>query len=336
MGKREFGRKSYIVEMDEQEKETYLKELENSVHNYIKTGVKNRQLEDLIELEEEFNQKYNERFDTKKIAEQISEYSKNFMIDFVKEYVKINDNRKISRDLVYSLPSDESSDKFYHIMVETISYKLNEAINDAAYLSHMNMLYELYEKEEQLRREKDEYDRISEKYQQMADIMKTLSEQRRIELKQLQEQTGISKLALEYILTQNPKYFNIRQKSEDIQVSLSPSGKKYYNHVMDSQETFSGETFHQTIYKNCDNLMEALENSYERGIEYKLKLEKLPPEKERALQSRYHTIAQKFISDHEDMYYPKIINMVDEKESRFHNYEKNKYRIPVDWDSGIN
>ncbi|MEY8391884.1 hypothetical protein AALA98_11000 [Lachnospiraceae bacterium 45-W7] len=342
MKKSEFWKKSYIDERDEQEKETFLRELGNSVHNYIKTGVKNRQLEDLIELEAEFNQKYEERFDTKKIAEQISEFSKESLIGIVEKYKEKMERAAISEgnaedraysvDTIYRMQLGEASDEIYEIVVEKMSDNLNTVIRDMAYLSHMNMLYELYEREEQLRREEEEYDRISQKYQKIADIMKNLSQKRRMQLEQLQEQTDISQKELEKILNRNSKYFNMRQKLESIQISLSPSGKKFYEHIMDSQEKFSREAANQLIYKNCDRLMEALENSYVGGLEYELKLESLSSDRERALQSKYHEITQRFISDNEDMYMPLKYAMRKEKERVYKNNEKNRITIPREWD----
>ncbi|MCI8299642.1 MAG: hypothetical protein HFI69_04705 [Lachnospiraceae bacterium] len=334
MRKAEFWKKSYIDEKDEREKETYLKELGYSVHNYIKTGVKNRQLEAWSDLEEQFFQKYEERFVTEKIAEQISEFSKDSLIELVKECKEKLTDAAISADKLYDLQWVETSDKIYRIMVEKVSCTLNEVIRDTAYLSHMNMLYELYEKEEQLRREKEEYDRISEKYQKMADVLKNLSKQRHMELEQLQKQTNIPQKELEKLLGQYSKFFNMRPKLDGIQISLSPSGKKFFDHVMDVQEKFSRESVNQLIYKNCDAIMESLENSYEGGIEYELKLENLSPEREHALQSKYHGIAQKVISDREEMYHPLSCHyvMIKEKESMFKNNEENRFTIPRNWD----
>lgn len=128
MRKAEFWKKSYIDEKDEREKETYLKELGYSVHNYIKTGVKNRQLEAWSDLEEQFFQKYEERFVTEKIAEQISEFSKDSLIELVKECKEKLTDAAISADKLYDLQWVETSDKIYRIMVEKVSCTLNEVI----------------------------------------------------------------------------------------------------------------------------------------------------------------------------------------------------------------
>ncbi|MCQ4726024.1 hypothetical protein NE664_05030 [Anaerotignum faecicola] len=67
-------------------------------------------------------------------------------------------------------------------------------------MSHMNMLYELYEQEERLRSEEEEYEKISEKFQKMADITRSLSQERRMKIEQLQKQTDISEKELESLL----------------------------------------------------------------------------------------------------------------------------------------
>ena len=62
------------------------------------------------------------------------------------------------------------------------------------------MLYELYEQEERLRSEEEEYEKISEKFQKMADITRSLSQERRMKIEQLQKQTAISEKELESLL----------------------------------------------------------------------------------------------------------------------------------------
>ena len=69
----------------------------------------------------------------------------------------------------------------------------------------------------------------------MADVLKNLSKQRHMELEQLQKQTNIPQKELEKLLGQYSKFFNMRPKLDGIQISLSPSGKKFFDHVMDSK-----------------------------------------------------------------------------------------------------
>ena len=333
MGKGEVFRNSYMN--DDDKKEVYLKELGDSLHNYIRTGVKNEQLDDLVELEEVFQERYEERFDIQKITEMISQSSKRKVTEIEKRYIqeiKEIDNKTKEKN-IFKCSIEQASAQIISTVIDILCDKLQNVVRDAAYLSHVNLLYELYEREERLRREEQEYEKISEEYQKMANIASNLSKRRRMEIEQLEKQVNMSQEELEYLLNQNQKYFNIREKQENIQISLSPQGRKYYDYIMNSQEKYSQEALNQFVYKNCNRIMESLENSYDRGIEFELKLEKISPEKDRALQFKYHRITEKFISEIEDSYSTKNYIIKEEKESVHANNEKNRIRIPREWDS---
>lgn len=329
MGKSERQRISYIIDRnDDDEKEIYLKELGESVHSYIKTGVKNTQLDDLIELEEEFREKYEERFNVKEIAESISKLSAERMLQIEKTYWREIEKKKQEIDI--KKVSDDIKEVVIEIVYDNVIDKLKKVIKDTAYLSHMNMLYELYEQEERLRREVAEYEKISKQFQKMADITKRLSKERRMKIEQLQQQVDISEKELDNLLNRYEKYFNIREKKESVQISLSPTGKKYYDYIVNSQHKYSKNTLERLVYKNCNTLIESIENSYNRGLEFNLNLEELSPERDRAIQSKYHRLTKKFISENEEIYTVKGYIIKEEKESGYN--EKNRIRIPREWD----
>ncbi|MEY8493397.1 hypothetical protein AALC16_10360 [Lachnospiraceae bacterium 29-91] len=333
MGNKDVRKISYIIEKnDDDKKEIYLKELGDSLHNYIKTGIKNEQLDDLIELEEVFQEKYEERFDVEKMVESISQSSKGKVTEIEKVYIQ-ELNNKMKEEKAFNFSIEQVSAQIISTVVDDLCDILQKVVKDTAYLSHINMLYELYEQEEQLRREEQEYDSISREYQKMADISRKLSKQRRMEIEQLERQVDISQDELLNLLSQNDKYFNIRERQENIQISLSPQGRKYYDYIMNSQKKYSQETLNQLVYKNCNSIMESLENSYDRGIEFELKLDEIPPERERALQFNYHRITEKFISEIEDDYTARNYIIKEKKERTHTSNEKNRIRIPKAWDS---
>ena len=67
--------------------------------------------------------------------------------------------------------------------------------------------------------------------------------------------------------------FNIRNKKNVVKVSLSPKGKKFNNYFLNSSRNISNETYNELLYKNCNMLIESLENSCERKVVYQIKLE---------------------------------------------------------------
>ena len=78
--------------------------------------------------------------------------------------------------------------------------------------------------------------------------------------------------------------------------------------------------------------MESLETSCDRGLEFNLKLEEISPEKDRALQTKYHKLMQKFISENEEIYTENGYIINEEKERMYRNNEKIELEFQ---DSGI-
>lgn len=227
----------YILDKNnDDEKEIYLKELSTSIHNYIKEGVKNSQLEELIKLKEVFQYQYKQRFDITKIVDSICKFGKE-----IGKYIKECDGF-LKHDGALSVEQNRDTEirkfteQFEQFVQANLYEQIEKTIKDAAYLSHINMLYELYEQEEALRREEKEYEQRLEEFARMPDILKELYGKKRIEINELQKKVEISEEELAELLESNLKYFNIRPKAEEIQVSLSPKGKKCYMYIADLQE----------------------------------------------------------------------------------------------------
>lgn len=180
--------------------------------------------------------------------------------------------------------------------------------------------------------ERKEYEQRLEEFARMPDILKELYGKKRIEINELQKKVEISEEELVELLESNLKYFNIRPKAEEIQVSLSPKGKKYYVYIEDSQERYSKSALNQLIYKNCENIMESIERSRKAGIEFKLHLDEISPENARSIEFKYHKIIQKLIEENEGVYTASEYIMENKKEYRHGRNEKTRIEIPNTWE----
>lgn len=331
MGKFELHRVSFLSDKnDDPEKELYLKELGDSVYHYIKTGVKNKQLDSLIKLEEEFQSRFQECFNVGRITDFIYEIEKIIISEVAKNLVleKWDIDNKNSQDDICQILLEKTSSQVKEIANEKAGLKLSEMMKDTAYLSHVNMLYELYEKEEKLRREEKEFTRISEKYQKMAEISNCLIGQRRMTIEELEEQVDISDKDLQSVLYGCEKYFNIRSGKGTIQVSLSPIGRRFHEYLLSNNVKYSYDRFHQLLYKNYDNLLESLENSLEKKLHYEVRFEEVAPDIERALTSKYYRIVDKLISENEESY----IIVGRKRGSVIKNNERNSIQGREEWD----
>lgn len=319
---------------EEGDREEYLKELGESLHKYINTGVKNQQLDELLTLQVEFRRRYQERFDVAKIVEAAIEETKG-SLEKKNAYISVEgdtipeEREKIQESAAefcdHPCDKKELQDEIFDNLRKNIQSNVLAVLKDVAYLSHVNMLYELYEREQKLRQEQKEYEEISRKYQKIAEITKMLSEKKKMELNELERQLNISEDEAINTLTRNSQMFNIRSKKSVVKVSLSPKGKKFNNYFLNLSGNESSETYHELLYKNCNMLIESLENSCEKKFVYQIKLEGIKPEALRAIEYKYYRTANKLIADKEDMY---ILNRINLEERVSSTDETVIYKIP--------
>lgn len=325
------GNSFFEREDNDAEKENFLREFGESLHNFIKTGVENKQLEKLAAAEEKFQEAYEKRFRLEEMMAQISETSVKKVLGIVEEYNPELENLNIhSSDEkgMLNCVSEEISKKISIELINSFENSLFELIKDMSYLNHVNMLYELYKKEAKIRREEKEFAKVSEECGEITEIIQKINRERRLTLDELEQETDLEKEEMERILVNHKKYFNVYEKQKGIQISLSPAGKKFYHYEKNTLQRYSNEAVEQLVYKNCDNLIEALENYCDGGFASYVKFDNLSPEMERALQSRYSSVVKKIKPDIDmDYILEKHIGL---KRERKHD-EISKFRIISKW-----
>lgn len=319
----------FMFEDDAEIRDDYLAEWGKAVQNYIKTGVRREQLEDLLDIKELFQKKYQERFEIKKMIEAAFQSSRDKIKDnnYLKDNIKYG-SENISQELMTQF-EDIYLQALFATVEKTLFSNFDKALKDAAYLSHANMLYELYEQEERIRREEREFKEMSEKFQNLADIMQQISKQRRMELRQIEQCLNLSEQELSELLQDCSEYFNIRQRKDHYIVSLSPEGKRFKDFIFGQKHNYSEETLNQLIYKNCINILEGVKKSYASRVRQDPKLDGMRPENERAVRHKYReTLIE--ILHHNKGIYPDSIDQFNLWERRGNAYEK--YHNKFSWE----
>lgn len=332
MAKVELWGNSFFGREDEDcEKEDFLREFGESLRNFIKTGVESKQLEKLVAVEEKFQETCEKRFQLKEIILQVSKTSAKKVFELMEKQNLSSKNLNLSsldeKEMLTCI-FQEISEKISIELINLFENSLFSLIKDMSYLSHVNMLYELYKKEAKIRREEKEFAKISEDCDKITEIVQEINRERRLTLEELEKKMDLNKLEMERILVSHKKYFNVYEKPRGIQVSLSPTGKKFCNYRKNVLQSYSNEAVEQLIYKNCDNLIEAVENYCEGGFASYVKFDNLSPEMERTLQNRYGCLVKKLKPDMDmDYILEKYIGL---KKERIYN-EISRFRIISEW-----
>lgn len=310
------------------EKDLVVRELEEAVHKYIKTGVKSKQLDKVVDIEVKFQKGYKGCFNVERLMQTITSESKKEVLKNA-QLTAVSERKSAIREL------DSIIDVVLEKVEPLLNYELDKMLNEVAYLSHINMLYEMYEKESKLRQEEQEYRKMVAQYESMEKIVKQLRESRRMEVRKLQEAVKAPTQVVYAAISENPKYFNIKERGDTYQISLSPAGRRISGHAIDATIMYSQETLDHLIYKNCYSAMEGLEKTFSnktgRVVEGNIKFEGVSPEKNRALQSKYHQVTRKVLEEDEEAYL-----MWNKLEGDDDYNEENKYKFKLSRYSSVN
>lgn len=310
------------------EKDLVVRELEEAVHKYIKTGVKSKQLDKVVDIEVKFQKGYEGCFNVERLMQTITSESKKEVLKNA-QLTAVSERKSATREL------DSIIDVVLEKVEPLLNYELDKMLNEVAYLSHINMLYEMYEKESKLRQEEQEYRKMVAQYESMEKIVKQLRESRRMEVRKLQEAVKAPTQVVYAAISENPKYFNIKERGDTYQISLSPAGRRISGHAIDATIMYSQETLDHLIYKNCYSAMEGLEKTFSnktgRVVEGNIKFEGVSPEKKRALQSKYHQVTRKVLEEDEEAYL-----MWNKLEGDDDYNEENKYKFKLSRYSSVN
>lgn len=310
------------------EKDLVVRELEEAVHKYIKTGVKSKQLDKVVDIEVKFQKGYKGCFNVERLMQTITLESKKEVLKNA-QLTAVSERKSATREL------DSIIDVVLEKVEPLLNYELDKMLNEVAYLSHINMLYEMYEKESKLRQEEQEYRKMVAQYESMEKIVKQLRESRRMEVRKLQEAVKAPTQVVYAAISENPKYFNIKERGDTYQISLSPAGRRISGHAIDATIMYSQETLDHLIYKNCYSAMEGLEKTFSnktgRVVEGNIKFEGVSPEKKRALQSKYHQVTRKVLEEDEEAYL-----MWNKLEGDDDYNEENKYKFKLSRYSSVN
>lgn len=317
-------------EDDNERRDSYVREMEDALRRYIKTGVKNKQLDEIIEVEYYFQEQCESIFDITKITESI--------LKNCEDNVEQIENKMLQEEQDIMQLAEEKQNDFIDALKNNIFFSVEKSIQnifpnimrDIVYLSHMNMIYEVYEKEEKLREEELQYQKIIKQYPKIVKITRKLNEKRRMEVDEIQNYLDISKNDLIEILRNNSRIFNIRNKKNTLQISLSPTGKKFNVFVENQGEKYTKETLSYLVYKNCNSLMDAMEKSYEGKLEISWKSDHVLPSNERMIQEKYRKLAKKISAENDAGYIIRKYNDDEEIERRL-DHEKNEYEIWNEW-----
>lgn len=312
----------YTNDYDVQNRENFMDEISEAIRNYIQTGVESKQLVEFIKLENTFYNEYSRLIDYAIFTKDMIELSAEQIADLSNHTFLEIENIK---------NQDHILEKIINRVLEYTGEKLQHAIANVAYMSNINTLYEIYEKENSIRKEQKQFQEKLNKTMHSYEITIELSKNRRMELREIQKKMGIPKKELEDEINASKEFFNIRNRDNITLISLTPKGKRFKDYISyQKSSNFTKET-NQLVYNNCCAIIEAIENAYEMDVDSDVDLNGIPSEEERAIKRKLHGIVEKVMSDQQSIYSTKELRRRLKSEKMEAEYEKGVYTIEKRW-----
>lgn len=330
------SKKYTLYDLELEKGDQVLRESSDAIQNYIKYGVENTYLKKIVSQEEKFQEQYSKSFDVEILLEKVKAIEKKEKLKYVVAALEERPetkNQETLRMAEYTMKL--VTDMISNTLIDTIA----EMLDRVAYLSNMNMLFELYRKEEKIRIEQEEFERQAQESKYLYIITSQLDKNRRMELEEIKKEINAPKGIVEQVLNKFISYFNIKERGEMIQISLSPKGRKFTEYIYNKNEHLSKIAMEQMSYNGyyeiLDNI-EAIKKGNLKKENIKLNIKGLSPNKQKAINQKFIKTIQ-VLGENEDIDYE------NSKEPFWANFEieeekingKNRFRICKQWNETI-
>ena len=281
-------------------REEYLEDCERAIRKYVKTGVRTQQIEQMVIFQKRLREKYEQNDYLEYLFRNIGEEVSNYMDDDLTDIPLEKNELGIKRSSVFKKVINRVID----FIMSSTKKRMDDLLDGVEFLGRINMLCMVYEQEQRIRKQQEEYEQIIERQEKILEAMtQSIGKTHRTELQQLVASLGSDEQGVERILQRESQLFNIREYQGKIKISLSPKGKKFNEYVLNRKEGYSYSTMNQIVKKNCELLINGMENSYKSGLIYNIELQRIGGDEARSIQNKYINAVQRVIDDKMDSYY---------------------------------
>ncbi len=202
----------------------------------------------------------------------------------------------------------------------------NSMMEQMEYMCYIKMMYDLFHKEEKIKKTEEQYLEFHNQYPDLVRITQKISEKRKMYLKELEAEMKWT-ISIKDMINKYEEFFYFKERKEGILVSLTTSGIKYNNFISSRLVAIPYDVMSQVVYNNSNNILESFQKSLDSGSIDPLELEGMESEKKRAIKHKYRLLISDILRQREEYYDIDIVY----SERKIENYYDNKerFKIPV-------
>lgn len=247
---------NYLSGNDNNKKEEYIGDAINAVFHYINSDEDNGMLNDLNRCFQEIV------------------YSDSTISDYA------NELKKVEIEL-NNVPNSFNNTYFQKVeeAFEELKQTINELILKTKYISQMETVIKLYNRENERREERNEYKELDNKNEYFVIFATELEKHRRMKYDNIKQTLNLSDNELKKTIEDGKRYLNFDWNKDNSlnSISLNRKGKKYIDYQLSKNVKFSQADIDRIVEKNTRRICEASKIASQQGIVIDIKLEEISP-----------------------------------------------------------
>lgn len=247
---------SWVMEKED-EINKMIKELISSILELSKFGYKSDSLIRFVQKREDFNLFYKKELSitTETLLKEAFDDNRNHDLKFI-----FDSNQKNLNE--YRFSQEEMED-----ISNALQRTVNNRLTSIAYLSSFNILYEIYNEENEQRKMYLEFNLLKE--DSILILMVNTIRRNCITGSALKKslKNKVKENELMKKLEDKEDYFKIEHLNNDFYVSLSRKGNSYYQYLKLKNKKYSEEELNKSLYRNTEHLLKAIELTIKDGAD---------------------------------------------------------------------
>ncbi len=255
---------SEMLSDNREEQNQNLEEMERSVTEYLKTGIKSSNLQEFEQKEVEFRHLYAAIVGShaslyRKIQEEVlaimDRKVEQELPDFSVEYSKIcKDPMKAFTNFGRSLLENALC-----LQIEKMDVQIKNLSEQIAYMGRMSELYQLYCQEQIIRERERKFQEDLEAYEALESMVQFCSMNKRVRFSRLLESLSFPEQSIEHTLKQCSDYFSENVFHEVRNVALNVKGRQLDRYLRSEKMVCHNESLYRLFETFLDRFQMALE-----------------------------------------------------------------------------
>jgi len=277
----------FIQGDNDEQKQQLIIDTAEAVRLNIKNGHRNDLYKNLMEYQMSIKELIDERLNMESARELLSE-KRMSDIEKRKEYI-----RKFVPEHNQEAAAKEMESFVQNWYDMTAEVMLDE-LRTMTYMGHLNALCQISEKEEEIRREEAEFEKIHEEIPQMERVSSIIDENRRLPYTAISEKCEIATDEAKRMFRTANAYFVVSKHPEPQKrtVTLSSKGKRFVHYSLNQRKEITREEAEEYVVIASESIISSVQKSLKNQVVCDIHVEGVQPMIKRKLKYEYRKMVE--------------------------------------------